>query len=62
MKGKRKGTICSIYLTLTDQVTQEVMRNLLEQISVPMILLGDFNVHNPLWGNEKKMSIARSDQ
>ena len=45
-KGKR--TVCSIYLPSTDQVTEEDMRDLLEQLPVPMILLGDFNSHNPL--------------
>ena len=32
---------------------QEDMRNLLEQIPAPMILLGDFNAYNPLcWSNK----------
>ena len=51
----RKGTrtVCSIYQPSTDQVTEEDMRELLEQLPAPMILLGDFNAHNPLWGSEK---------
>ena len=56
--GKGKRTVCSIYLPLTDQVTEEDMRNLLEQHSAPMILLEDSNAHNPLWGS-KKMSTSR---
>ena len=44
-----KGTVCSIYLPLT----VEDMRELLEQLPVPMILLGNFNAHNPLWESEK---------
>ena len=40
--------------TLTDQVTEEDMRDLLEQLPAPMILLGDFNAHNQLWGKEKR--------
>ena len=35
--------------TPTDQVTEKDMRDL----PALMILLGDFNVHNPLWGSEK---------
>ena len=31
MAGKRKRTICSIYLLPTDQVTEEDMRDLLEK-------------------------------
>ena len=53
MAGKRKITICSIYLPPRDQVTEEDMKDLLEQLPAPMILLGDFNAHNPLWGSEK---------
>ena len=30
------------------------MRDLLEQVPAPMILLGDFNAHNQLWGKEKR--------
>ena len=46
--GKRKRTICSIHLPPTDQVTEE-----------DMILLGDFNVHNPLWGSKKMSARGR---
>ena len=28
------------------------MRDLLEQLPAHMILLKDFNTHNPLWGSE----------
>ena len=53
--GRRKRTICSIYLHPTDQVIVEDLRDLLEQLPAPMILLGDFNAYNPLWGS-KRMS------
>ena len=39
--------------TPSDLVMEEGMRNLLKQLPSPMILLGDFNAHNPLWGSEK---------
>ena len=51
--GKGKRTVCSIYIPSTDQGIEEDMRYLLEQLLAPVILLGDFNVHNPLWGSEK---------
>ena len=57
--GKRKRTICLIYLPSTDQVTEDDMRDLLEQLPAPMILLGDFNVRNSLWVSEK-MSTRRN--
>ena len=58
--GNGKTTVCFIYLSPTDQVTEEDdIRELLEQLPAPMILLGDFNAHNTLWGSEK-MSTRRS--
>ena len=35
------------------------MRDLLEQLLAPMILLGDFNTHNPLWRSEKIRTRGR---
>ena len=58
MAEKRKRTICSIYLPLTDLVTEKDMRDLLKQLPAPMILLGDFNAHNSLLGS-KKMSTRK---
>ena len=46
--GRGKRTLCSIYLPPTDQITEEELRDLLEQPPALMILLGDFNAHNPL--------------
>ena len=57
--GKGKRTVCSFYLPLTDQMTKEDMRDLLEQLPAPMILLGDFNTHNLLWGSEKMYTRGR---
>ena len=52
-KGKR--TVCSTYLPPTDQGTEEDMKELMEQLPAPMILLGDFNV----WGSEKMSTRGR---
>ena len=49
MTGKR--TICLM--------TEVDMRDLLEQLPAPMILLGDFNAYNPLWGSEKMNTRGR---
>ena len=40
-------------------MTEEDMRDLLEHFSAPMILLGDFNLHKPLWGSEKMNTRGR---
>ena len=55
----KKGTICSIYLPSTDQVTKEDMRYLLEQLPAPMILFEDFNAHNSLKGSKKMSTKGR---
>ena len=45
---KRKGQYAQYIYSHTDLVTEEDMKDLLEQLPVLMILLGDFNVHNLL--------------
>ena len=35
------------------------MRDLMELLPTPMILLGDFNAYNPLWGSEKMNTRGR---
>ena len=54
LPGKEeKMTICSIYLPPIEQVTEEDIRDLMEQLPAPMILLGQFNTHKSLFGSEK---------
>ena len=43
-------TICSIYLPPTTVFTQNELTDLLVQLPSPVLLMGDFNSHNPLWG------------
>ena len=57
--GRGKRTLCSIYLPPTEQVTEQELIDLLEQLPAPLILLGDFNAHNPLWGSEKMSTRGR---
>ena len=38
---------------------EEEKRELLELLPALMILLGDFNTHNPLWGSEKMCTRGR---
>ena len=51
--GKIKRTLCSIYLPPQDIVREEDMRELLDQLPTPIILQGDLNAHNTVWGSEK---------
>ena len=43
-------TICSIYLPPRAAFTNADIQSLLDQLPSPFLLIGDFNVHNPLWG------------
>ena len=42
-------TFCNIYLLPSDHVAKTDLINLIEQ---PFVLLGDFDGHSPVWGNE----------
>ena len=45
-------TFCSIYLPPSDHVAKTDLINPIEQLPSPFVLLGDFNGHSPVWGNE----------
>jgi len=46
-------TICSLYLPPSAEWSINDIADLLQQIPSPVLLLGDFNAHNPLWGSNK---------
>ena len=45
-------SFCSIYLPPSDHVAKTDLINPIEQLPSPFVLLGDFNGHSPVWGNE----------
>ena len=45
-------TICSIYAPPNKYIDIKDLEHLLSQMQHPVMLLGDFNSHNPLWGSE----------
>ena len=51
--GKGKRTICSIYLPPQDTIREEDIRELMNQLPTPIIMMGDFNAHNTVWGGDK---------
>ena len=59
LAGKRKRIICSIYLVSIDEETEKDMIELLEQLPAPMILLGNFKAHTPLWRSKKMRTRGR---
>ena len=52
MTLNRVITFCSIYLPPSDHVAKTDLINLIEQLPSPFVLLGDFNSHSPVCGNE----------
>ncbi|KAL4096620.1 hypothetical protein QTP88_021539 [Uroleucon formosanum] len=47
---KQKITICNFYLSNQSPFTEADLKNIIQQLPPPFILLGDFNSHNKLWG------------
>ena len=45
-------TICSIYAPPSKCIDIRELQHLSSQIQGPVMLLGDFNAHNPLWGSD----------
>ena len=45
-------TICSVYIPPNHHLTLKELIELRDQLPKPFIILGDFNAHSPLWGNE----------
>ena len=49
MHLEKTYTICSLYLPHVAVTKQEIM-NLIDQLELPFLLLGDMNARSPLWG------------
>ena len=43
-------TIASIYLPGREQITMQSITSIVQQLSTPFLLLGDFNAHHDAWG------------
>lgn len=46
-------TLCSIYIPPSEVITTQELDKLVAQLPTPFILMGDFNSHNPLWGEDR---------
>ena len=53
LTAQRPLTICSLYLQPNFKFNYKDLEHLVEQLPVPFIIMGDFNAHSPLWGNNK---------
>jgi len=46
-------SVCSIYLSPSSKFNSSDLDNLISQLPLPILLLGDFNAHSTLWGCSK---------
>ncbi|GFX54006.1 putative RNA-directed DNA polymerase from transposon X-element [Trichonephila clavipes] len=46
-------TVCCLYLPPNVVIHQHDLNNLVDQLPVPFVILGDFNGHSTLWGSAK---------
>ncbi|KAG5859129.1 hypothetical protein JTB14_035192 [Gonioctena quinquepunctata] len=52
-------TIYNIYLPDSNWNTDNI-REIVEQLPTPFLIVGDFNSHNPIWGSNKKDARGRN--
>ena len=52
-------TICSIFAPPNKYIDIKDLEHLLSQISEPVMILGDFNAHNPLLGSDTQTPKGR---
>ena len=46
-------TVCSLYIPPNERIKSEDLDSLINQLPSPMIIAGDFNAHNTMWGDRK---------
>ena len=49
---EKEITLCSIYIPPSFALRPKHLNSLLQQLPSPLMLLGDFNGHNVLWGSK----------
>ena len=52
-------TLCSIYAPPNKYIDIKDLEDLLSQLQEPVMILGDFNAHNPLWGSDTQSPKGR---
>ena len=48
---KKTYTFCNLYLSPSKTYSSADIENILDQLPRPVVLMGDFNAHHPLWGS-----------
>lgn len=52
-------TVCSLYNSRSHRISEHLLTELLRQLPPPVILMGDFNAYDPLWGSTSSDSRGR---
>lgn len=55
----KKITICNVYFAPNINVTKQDLVHIINQLPQPFILIGDFNAHSILWGNNRNCNLGR---
>ena len=53
-------TLCSMYVPPFRQLTESALNKVLDQLPRPYLIMGDFNAHSILWGNDSTDSKGRT--
>ena len=56
----RHITVCSLYLAPSCPYTERYLNNLFQQLPSPVLILMDFNILNPLWGDSEEDAMSNS--
>ena len=59
LPNRRSVTVVSIYLPPSVQISKRELERLLSQLPTPILLLGDFNAHSPIWGDAREDSRGK---
>ena len=51
---KRKYTICSLYLSRSENIQDNDIVDLFDQLPEPSLVLGDFNARHAMWGDSER--------
>ena len=55
-------TLCSMYVPPSRQLTESELNKVLDQLPRPYLIMGDFNAHSILWGNDSTDSKGRTTE
>ncbi len=55
-------TVVSVYFLLSNNVAFDAFRNLLSQLTPPLLIIGDLNCRHTLWGDSIITSLGRSHE